>query len=351
MWLGWVCGAAVVRGGRCANNVRGMSSVLLLLILAVIVDGFPQQTPASIIASNNQCIKSCPRTCSPACLPTCCSGSGVLPAQAGKPEMMVTSVEEGETEEVQGDKGFGNPDDDSCDPPGTITIPLPPTVYEPPKAGEEPKEMPLPEFKLPAAIFEGKIPSESMTLSPEGTKLPPGAKLPLETAAVSKPPPTVDLSPPAAAPLLSAPAASFPPPPPPLMIPLKTPVLMPPPPPPPAPPAPPPIAMSSGGSLPYPKLPPVTISEIPNRSNRQPPLLLPKKFGAPAPLLTLTKPEAPAISLPKPPPIHVSGEVVGANTALISSSFPACTRTCRRKVQRCTRPTTRSRRATAGTSE
>jgi len=245
---------------------------------------------------------------------------------------MITSVEEGETEEVQGEKGFGNPDDSTNDPPGTITIPLPPTVYEPPKPGEDPKEMPLPEFKLPASIFEGKLPSESMTLAPDGTKIPTGTKLPLETLAdtsTTKIPAAsqMDLSPPAhAAPIL--------PPPPPILLPVQTPVLSQPP-----APAPPPPVMSSGGSLPYPKLPPVTVSEIPNRVNRQPPLILPKpKIAGNVPVITLPRPPVvSAITLPKPPPIHVNGDVLlnGGVPAVNApprpdplTPVPACGKSC-----------------------
>ena len=61
---------------------------------------------------------------------------------------------------------------------------------------------------------------------------------------------------------------------PPMLLPVQTPVLSQPP-----PPAPPPPPMSTGGSLAYPKLPPVLTSEIPNRVNRQPPLILPKPKG------------------------------------------------------------------------
>jgi len=254
---------------------------------------------------------------------------------------MITSVEEGETEEVQQGKGFGNPDDSSFDPPGTITIPLPPTVYEAPKPGEEAKELPLPEFKLPASIFEGKLPSESMTLSPDGTKLPTGTKLPLEplkdisaaqAANPTVPAATQDLSPPAGAPPILPPA-------PPLLLPVQTPVLAQPPPPAPPPPA----IVSSGGSLPYPKLPPVTVSEIPNRVNRQPPLILPKPKGvATGPVITLPRPPpavvaAPAVTLPKPPPIHVNGDVL-LNGAPVGNAaaprpdpltpVPACGKSC-----------------------
>jgi len=250
--------------------------------------------------------------------------------------MQITSVEEGDTQEVEEGKGFGNPDDSSFDPPGTITIPLPPTVYEPPKPGEEVKEMPLPEMKLPASIFEGKSPTESITLSPDGTKLAPGTTLPLEHMApdgtTSKVP--LDLNP--STPVAAAPPPVLPPAPP-LLLPVQTPVLTQPPVP--APPPPPPV--STGGSLPYPKLPPVMISEIPNRVNRQPPLLLPKPKVAlaVAPVVNLPKPPVvPAINLPKPPPVHVTGEpvIVGGVAANVNAQphvnpltpVPACGKSC-----------------------
>merc|ERR1719494_745302 len=192
--------------------------------------------------------------------------------------------------------------------------------------------MPLPEMKLPASIFEGKLPSESMTLSPDGTKIPSGTQLPLQTfgdtSTTKIPAPSqMDMSPPAhAAPIL--------PPAPPILLPVQTPVLSQPP-----VPAPPPPVISSGGSLPYPKLPPVTVSEIPNRVNRQPPLILPKpKVASTSPLIALPRPPVvPAINLPKPPPIHVNGDPVLFNNAPAVNApprpdpltpVPACGKSC-----------------------
>lgn len=207
--------------------------------------------------------------------------------------MVIGSVEEGETEEC-GEKGFGSPTDNSQDPPGTITIPLPSTIYTPPRPGEAPKELPLPNFQLPASLLQGIPPSKSMTLSPDGLLTPPVS--PQTSLVTTRPviPPTL------AKPVLPSPP--LPPPSPPV-------------PPPPAPPA---VQHVSGSSLTYPKLPPVTVSEIPNRVNRLPPLLYPK-LGKP---VMGQAPGGPLISLPKPPPIHVTVGTTG-NIALTGAAVSA----------------------------
>lgn len=289
-----------------------MSIIVFLFIPVILIQGYPQdyvQNPGYV----NQCIASCPRSCSPDCTPTCCNanlnsvcvagcpdacaplctkeccmGNKRTPKAKANPEnMMITSVEEGETEEVQ-DKGFTSPTDNSADPPGTITIPLPPTMYVPPKPGEAPKELPLPDFNLPPELFQGKLPKTSLTLNPEKTATG-GACV---GNVVNESPPT-GLIPPAA---VSPPLAS-----PPLSKPCSLAVE----PPAPAPPAlltppPPPPVISSGNSLHYPKLPPVTVSEIPNRVNRLPPLLLPK------PKAIVSPPMASLSLAAKPPPIHIN---------------------------------------------
>lgn len=198
--------------------------------------------------------------------------------------MMITGIEEGETEEV-GDKGFGSPSDNSEDPPGTITIPLPPTMYVPPKPGEAPKELPLPDFQLPAELLNGKLPKTSQTLNPEKTAT--GGACVGNVVNESPPVAAVGVSPPIASPAKPACTLSF------GAMAIAPPA---PPAPPPAPPPPPPILSTYNH---YPKLPPVTVSEIPNRVNRMPPLLLPKPKANFAPPLV-------PISLGKPPPIHIN---------------------------------------------
>lgn len=220
-----------------------MARLLLLLARGIIIlTACCVATNANPLVTGNLCSPPCVAKCSPQCLPSCCVGPAGTPCAPKKQEFMISSVEEGETEECADDKGFNSPSDNSADPPGTITIPLPPTMYTPPKPGEAPKELPLPDFKLPASFLQGKMPTQSMVLNPE----PAASNAPLLSVS----------------PKLVAPAPPAPPPPPPA----------PPPPPPPSPSqlALPPVA--SGYPLRYPKLPPITFSEIPGRSNRYPPL-------------------------------------------------------------------------------
>ena len=53
-----------------------------------------------------------------------------------------------------GETGFHSPTDNSQDPPGTITLPLPCTTYNHPKPGENPgeTEMELPTFNIPGSM-------------------------------------------------------------------------------------------------------------------------------------------------------------------------------------------------------
>lgn len=258
--------------------------------------------------TTSQCQMPCATTCSPDCLPDCCVKSiqpsppnavptvkSNAPLVAGaKPDMMITSVEEGETEEC-GEKGFNSPSDNSEDPPGTITIPLPPTMYVPPRPGEEPKELPLPDFKLPASILQGIPPTKSITLEPETI----GSSAPV---AVGNAPAAI--SPPVVASSASVPAAT--------VVDLNKAA------------SPPPSPPSTGIGLMYPKLPPVTVSEIPGRKPVVPlasklPLvggpLPPVKIG---PVITSelpgTKPfspllpisVAPALPAALPPPLPIA---------------------------------------------
>lgn len=256
-----------------------MSVNLLLFLTASLTTYYVANATPFPITGGNMCAAPCAAACSPACLPSCCAG-GKAPCAPAKQEFVIGSVEEGDTEECT-DKGFKSPTDDSEDPPGTITIPLPPTMYTPPKPGEEAKELPLPDFKLPASILNGVPPSKSMTLTPEVISSP---------NSVSATTPTFLPNDKAAAPVAAA-----------------APVLA-------APPSPPPPApVASGYSLQYPKLPPVTISEIPGRANRLPPLPGRPQARPIAPISVQQN----AINLPRPPPIHLSlGAPAGGNSVL-----------------------------------
>jgi len=228
--------------------MRVILNVQLLFIASV--STYVLNAPFSYVkrsADVNLCQTPCASSCSPDCLPNCCvksiqpnlpsapavksSAPNTGVALPSKPEMMISSVEEGETEEC-GEKGFNSPTDDSEDPPGTITIPLPPTMYVPPKPGEAPKELPMPDFKLPASILQGVPPPKSMTLTPEPMGETSSANTVSEGNQTPIPPPVINapVAPPAIIPDIHR-----------------------------IPPSPP----SSG--LMYPKLPPVTVSEIPGR--------------------------------------------------------------------------------------
>ena len=189
------------------------------------------------------------------------------PSCAGKtPEMMIHSIEEGETEECNSDKGFSSPTDDSEDPPGTITIPLPDTLYTPPKMGEGPTELPLPAFHIPADILNGKFPKESQKLEPISAGSPNAvpvvaggmAGATATTAQILETNVGQQMAA-AVTPAAPAPAAA---------------VVTPP-----APPPPPPVAPSYPI---YPKLPPITVSEIPKK--KVPVAGLPVPYRPPAPL-------------------------------------------------------------------
>lgn len=264
---------------------------------------------ANPLVTDNQCSSPCAARCSPQCLPRCCIGAPAAAAVGGSPcapaakqEFTIGSVEEGETEECTSDKGFNSPSDNSEDPPGTITIPLPPTMYVPPRPGEAPKELPLPDFKLPAALLQGKMPDKSMTLEPEPTKIfadAPAVGAPAAAAAVATPVAEQATVP------ITAPS---------VVLEAKSPV---------APPVPPPVAAApaaSTGPLFYPKLPPVTASEIPGRANRLPPPPGKLMAAAKAPSVASATLTPNAINLPKPPPIHLN---LGAGVSAAAVPPPA----------------------------
>lgn len=248
---------------------------LLLVIVEVIFLTTNSLTDANPLYAENLCAAPCAARCSPQCLPNCCAGNAAAaPCAQRKQQFMVGSVEEGETEECT-DKGFKSPTDSSEDPPGTITIPLPPTMYTPPKPGEEPKELPLPDFKLPASLLEGKMPDKSITLTPEA-------------AGITAVPAMQEAAPPASVPA-PAPAPAI----------TKLP---------PAPPPPVPVAAPAYPPL-YPKLPPVTSSEIPGRAKRLPPA--PSANFAARPVVAAAP--APVVNFAKPPPIHVNLNAAAPN--------------------------------------
>jgi len=244
------------------------------------------------LLADNLCAAPCGAQCSPQCLPRCCTGSALVAAPPAscapsKPQFVVGSVEEGETEECA-DKGFQSPTDNSEDPPGTITIPLPPTMYTPPKPGEEAKELPLPDFKLPASLLEGKMPGKSMTLEPVTDNAV--AAVPAASASGNAPAePMVQISAPPVALSAKSPPPALPPPPAPAPAPVST------------------------GPLQFPKLPPVTSSEIPGRANRLPPP--PGKI----PVKVAVAPQTSLLNFPKPPPIHLTVNSAAPNTNVLAN--------------------------------
>ena len=294
-----------------------MSAILFGQLLFITAESICFSTPYIINSKRpsaklhpvvNLCKHPCSVRCSPHCLSTCCVARSLQPnipsqpvANAAtyvappKPDLVISSVEEGETEEC-GEKGIGSPTDDSEDPPGTITIPLPPTMYTPPKPGEQPKELPLPDFKLPASILQGIPPSKSVTLTPLGTPMPAPASA---TSPGHVPPPN--------SPFICPPAPpNLPLPPKPAIAKL------------------PPITVSEipckiaphvpyvGNTLPYPKLPPITVSEIPGKIPVRPVAKLPLPprppvLYPPPPLVTKLPPAISAenkLVYPSPCPLH-----------------------------------------------
>ena len=81
------------------------------------------------------------------------------------------TIEGGEYMQVA-DTGFHSPTDNSQDPPGTITLPLPDTVYSHPKPGESATstEMSLPTFNIPSEMLNGRGQQQSVTLDPVGKR-------------------------------------------------------------------------------------------------------------------------------------------------------------------------------------
>jgi len=270
-----------------------------------IINGSSPPSGTSPSPAVYMCQDQCAANCAPMCTPSCCAGKSEsettanaystnrpawnnevhnTPAQrqvstncATKPEMMIHSIEEGETEECNGEKGFHSPTDDSEDPPGTITIPLPDTLYTPPKPGEGATELPLPAFHIPADILNGKFPKESVKLEPIAAGAPNAVPVTVGGTAGGTANAgqvlTTNIGQTSAA---AVPSSSAPP-------------LLSSPPLPPAPPPPPPTP-----SYPvYPKLPPVTVSEIPK-----------KKVPVVANAVPLVHPPAPLLAKPATLPLQ-----------------------------------------------
>lgn len=113
--------------------------------------------------------------CNPACpahLPSCCrSSKAPKPPPAPPAPLVKTPVSArpgarpgpsdlacmGEGTEECSEKAFHDHlYDQTNDPPGTVVIPLPATQYAPPKPGEPPAMLPIPDISVPLSMLQGK---------------------------------------------------------------------------------------------------------------------------------------------------------------------------------------------------